>query len=137
MVSCNNDSSKSSSTTHSTTIKAAPADTSASTMNNNTLNAGGDQGMVNDMVDANTKEIAWLQAGINKGSSKDVKDHTSMMLKDHEALAGKVKDLVAKKNITAPPMPDVSNEVIINDKSGKDFDKAWTDNGNRSPKPFG
>jgi putative membrane protein len=130
IVSCNNnDSSKSSSSSDSTTMKTAPAaDTSASTTNSNTtMGAGGDQSIVNDMVDANTKEIAWLKAAISKGTNKDVKEHASMMLKDHEALAVKVKDLVAKKNMTAPPMPDVSNEVTINDKSGKDFDMAWSD----------
>lgn len=26
-----------------------------------------------------------------------------------------------------PSMPDVTNEVSINDKSGKEFDMAWTD----------
>ncbi len=49
------------------------------------------------------------------------------MLKDHETLGAKVKDLIAKKNMTTPPMPDVTNEVTINDKSGKEFDMAWTD----------
>jgi len=91
------------------------------------MNAGGDQGIVNALVDANTKEIAWITAGVNKGSTKECRDHASMMLKDHETLKGKVKDLIAKKNMTSPAMPDVSNEVTINDKSGKDFDKAWTD----------
>ncbi len=104
-----------------------PTDTSGSGMNNTMNAAGGDQGIVNDLVDANTKEIAWITAGVNKGSSKDTKAHASMMLKDHETLAGKVKDLITKNKMTAPSMPDVSNEVTINDKSGNDFDMAWKD----------
>ncbi|GAC1387438.1 MAG: hypothetical protein NVSMB45_17210 [Ginsengibacter sp.] len=127
IISCNDDSSKTSSTTDSTTMKTAAADTSASSMNKDAMNAGGDQGIVNALVDANTKEIAWITAGVNKGSSKETKDHASMMLKDHETLKGKVMDLIAKKNMTTPSMPDVSNEVTINDKSSKDFDMAWTD----------
>ena len=126
IISCNNDSSKTSSTTDSTTMQTAP-DTSAGSMNKDAMNTGGDQGIVNALVDANTKEIAWITAGVNKGSSKEAKDHASMMLKDHETLKGKVVDLIAKKNMTTPVMPDVSNEVTINDKSGKDFDMAWTD----------
>ncbi len=126
IISCNDDSNKTTSSSDSTTVKSASADTSSTAMDNN-MNAGGDQAIVNDLVDANTKEIAWIKAGVSKGSSKATKNHASMMLKDHEALAGKVKALINKKNMTEPPMPDVSNEVTINDKSGKDFDMAWVD----------
>ena len=92
-------------------------------MNNNS----GDQGIINDLVTGNTKEIAWLNAALSKSTNKEIKSHASMMLKDHQGLGTKVQDLITKKNWAAPPTPDTTNEVNINDKSGKDWDKAWAD----------
>jgi len=124
LFSCNGDSSKSSSTTDSSTVKAAPTDTSVNKMNSNN---SGDQDIVNTLVTANTKEIAWINAAISKSSNKEIKSHASMMLKDHQKLGSDVSDLIAKKNFSTPPLPDTTNEVNINDKSGKDWDKAWVD----------
>src|SRR5882757_8592377 len=85
-----------------------------------------EQDFINFAVPANTKEIIWLKAGIAKGS-KEIKDHAKMMLKDHEGLDEKVKAyLTAHSTITAPVV-DTTNTVNINDKTGKDWDKAWAD----------
>ena len=106
------------------TVVATPIDTTAKP---NTM-AGNDQETINYLVTKNTKEIAWLQAAMDKSSSKDIKDHAAMMLKDHKKLDGEVKSYLEKHTaLTMPAKPDVSNEVTINDKKGKDWDNAWLD----------
>ena len=118
---CNSGKSDSTSNSDTTvaTVKPLPADTVNAPANP-------DQASVNYAVTKNTKEVAWLQAGRVKGTSKELKEHAKMMLADHKKLDGEVSALVAKKGWTAPTV-DVSNEVNINDKSGKDWDMAWTD----------
>lgn len=95
---------------------------------NNASMAGNDQESINFLVTKNAKEMAWLQAGVNKSSSKDLKDHAAMMLKDHKKMDAEVKSYLAKHtNLSMPVAPDLTNEVNIDDKKGKEWDKAWLD----------
>jgi putative membrane protein len=73
------------------------------------------------------KEMAWLKAGMAKGTSKEVKQHATMMLKDHEKIGATVKDYLSKHSNITMPSVDTANVVDINDKSGADWDKAWVD----------
>jgi putative membrane protein len=50
-----------------------------------------------------------------------------MMLADHKKMDVDVKKLITKKNWQVPAIGDTANAVNINDKTGKDWDKAWTD----------
>ena len=87
----------------------------------------GEQNFVNYAVPGNTKEIIWLKAGVDKGN-KDIKSHAKMMLKDHQHLDTKVKDYLSTKGTgLSVPSVDTANVVTINDKKGKDWDKAWVD----------
>ena len=107
--------------TDTTGGKMAPATDSSSTMAKNSP----EQDFINIAVPGNTKEIIWLKAGIAKSASKDLKSHARMMLADHEKLDVTVKGYLDKHtNITAPAV-DTTNTVNINDKTGKDWDKAW------------
>ena len=89
-----------------------------------TAAASPEQDFINFAVPANTKEIIWLKAGVDKGS-KEVKQHAAMMLKDHQGLEKKIMAyLESHKNITAPSV-DTMNTVTINDKTSKEWDIAW------------
>ncbi len=120
LCACNNSSNTSSTdstaatTTDTTRTAAAPANT-------------GEQDFLDYAVPANTKEIIWLKAGINHGTSKALKDHARMMLKDHEKLDGTVKNYLSSHSNLHAPTVDTTNVVNINDKKGKDWDMAWTD----------
>lgn len=125
VTSCNSDSSS----------KTTGSDSTASTignMNNNTSpdsskeKSNADQDAINYAVPKNATEIAWLQAGIKMGTSKELKEHARMMLTDHKKLNGEVAALVAKKGWTAPAI-DTANAVNLTEKMGKDWDMAWTD----------
>ncbi len=83
-----------------------------------------EQDFINYAVPGNTNEIIWLKAGVQKGS-KEVKDHASMMLKDHEALGTKVKGYLGGHKDLVMPALDTTNAVNINDKMGADWNKAW------------
>ncbi len=81
---------------------------------------------VSDASSDNTKEIAWIQAGIDHGTSKELKAHAKMMLKDHKALGDQVAGYASKKSIEVPTV-DTTGLASINEKPGKDWDKAWVD----------
>ena len=87
-----------------------------------------EQDFLNYAIPANAKEIIWLKAGIAHGDLKDIKAHASMMLKDHTKLGATVKDFLSKKPAyTMPSLTDTVNTVNITDKTGADWEKAWSD----------
>jgi putative membrane protein len=92
--------------------------------NNNTSNK--DENFVQDVIQSNAKEIAWLNAGIAKGTDKQLKSDAKMMLADHKKMDGELRAYATKKNISMPNI-DTSDVANKNDKSGKDWDKDWAD----------
>lgn len=130
LYACNDD--KTSSTTTNTDTTSAnnspKMDTSTNTTSAmDTETSTPEQEFINYAVPGNTKEIIWLKAGMSKATSKEIKSHAAMMLKDHNNLGAHVKDYMSKKpNLTMPAL-DTANEVNINDKTGADWDKAWAD----------
>jgi putative membrane protein len=119
----NNDKSTTGETTDS--VKSGATDTAPSPPKMEAANA--EQDFINYAVPGNTKEIAWLKAAMARASSKEIKDHASMMLKDHNKLGANVKDYLSKHPNLTMPSVDTANVVNINDKTGADWDKAWTD----------
>lgn len=136
MFSCNSGGSSASSSMSSDSTKgdsssSAMRDSMHSTTDSSssmsmTANSSPEQNFINIAVPANMKEMAWLNAGISKGS-KQIKDDAEKMLKDHKKLGADVQNYLSSKPNLKAPSVDTSNVVTINDKSGKDFDKAWTD----------
>jgi len=87
-------------------------------------NANPEQATIDYMVPDNKKEMAWLMAGISKGTSKEVKDHARKMLADHKKLGQQVADFIKTKNLTEPTV-DTANVVNLTEEKGKEWDKAW------------
>jgi putative membrane protein len=81
---------------------------------------------VTDVIKENKKEIAWLNAGIKYGNSSQLKSDARSMLKDHEKMGQDMMAYANQKSYTVGEV-DTVNVVDINDKSGKDWDKAWAD----------
>ncbi len=108
-------------TTHATT------DTSSATTSTPTASA--EQDFLNYAVPANTKEIMWLKAGVDKGN-KEIKQHSAMMLKDHKKLEASVKGFMAAKPSFAMPAVDTAeaaNALTAVAQTGAAWDKAWAD----------
>jgi putative membrane protein len=81
-------------------------------------------------ANAGMTEVQLGQLAQQKGMAKDVKDYGAMMEKDHTAAGDKLKALAASKNITLPTAVSPEMQKNIDDlqqKSGKDFDKAYID----------
>jgi putative membrane protein len=117
------------SNTSSTDSSAAKTDTATTAQNTQAQQMKSpEQDFVNYAVPANTKEMVWLREGIAKSGNSDIKNHAKMMLKDHQQLDEKVKAYLSTKgtNLNVPAV-DTTNAVNINDKKGKDWDKAWVD----------
>ena len=92
--------------------------------------ANPDSSFVAEVAVANNEEINILQAGIDKGTSKDLKTHARMMLADHKGLKAKLEAYAAKKNY--PISPDDQGKAAkelddMSSKTGKDWDKASAD----------
>ena len=117
------------SNTNSSDTSAARTDTAATAQAEQPKQTKSpEQEFVNYAVPANTTEMVWLREGMNKSGNKDIKSHAKMMLKDHQQLDEKVKTfLTTKGTYLNVPAVDTTNAVNINDKKGKDWDKAWVD----------
>jgi putative membrane protein len=85
-----------------------------------------EQDFVKDAVEMNTKELAWLNAGIAMGTDKELKDHAKMMLADHEAMGQEVSAYASAKGLEMPTV-DTAGEVNINEKKGRDWDRKWAE----------
>lgn len=84
------------------------------------------QDFINYAVPKNAAEIAWLMAAKLTGTSKELKAHADMMLKDHKKLEATVKGYLAKHtNITAP-VADTTGVVNLTEPKGEAWDKAFT-----------
>jgi putative membrane protein len=87
-----------------------------------------DATFVVNAANAGMTEVQLGQLAQQKGMAKDVKEYGAMMEKDHTAAGDKLKALAASKNITMPAAISPEMQKNIDDlqqKSGKDFDKAY------------
>jgi putative membrane protein len=81
---------------------------------------------VQDASTDNTRELAWLQAGVDHGTSRELKAHAKMMIADHKQLADQLAGYASAKGIELPAT-DTAGVASLSEKPGKDWDKAWTD----------
>ena len=82
------------------------------------------------VANANMTEIELSKVAQDKATSQRLKDFASMMVTDHTKAGDQLKQLAATKNITLPANLDGKSQDKLdnlNKKSGKDFDKAYTD----------
>lgn len=81
---------------------------------------------VTDVLESSTKEMAWLKAGINEGTDKEVKSNAQKMLSDHQTLSNELKSYAQNNNISLPDI-DTTDIVDINEKRGVEWDEEWAD----------
>jgi putative membrane protein len=128
MVACGGSNSAGSTENSDSSSATAKTDTMQVAPQPQAGNPSPEQSFINYAVPGNTLEIVWLKAGMTKTANKDIKSHAKMMLKDHEQLDTKVKNYLTKNGSTLNvPAVDTTNAITINDKMGKDWDKAWVD----------
>lgn len=79
----------------------------------------------------NNAELKVLQAGLERGTDKELKSHAKMMMADHKAMGAKVKDYASKKGYVLPQGDDGKSDDVLgklnNNSKGKDWDKAWAE----------
>ncbi len=92
----------------------------------NEIAAGPEQEFINFALPKNSREIVLLNACLAHGTSKELKQHSLMMWKDHKSLEAELKGYVAKHPAIIIPK-DTSTIITITDKTGADWDKAWID----------
>jgi putative membrane protein len=131
---CNNSQSSSQSTTDSSTV-SAKIDTAVQNLKQkaeNMVNEGNpDSNFVVKATIANKEELSILQAGIDNGTSKELKAHARMMLADHKKLGDKVSAYAGSKGYTLPTDDNgkANDELskLNNHNKGSDWDKSWVD----------
>lgn len=101
-----------------TTAMATPSVTDSNKVN---------QDFINYAVPKNAAEIDWLMAAKASGTSRELKAHADMMLRDHKKLEATVKGYLGKHtNITAPAV-DTTGTVNLTEAKGDAWDKAFTE----------
>ena len=85
-----------------------------------------EQDFINYAVPKNTKEIIWLKAGLEKGDEA-IKKQSKRMLKDYTQLGEQIKAWMIKNPTITIPAMDISSEINIKNKIGKDWNTAWVD----------
>ena len=118
------DSTSSMAADHTSTAIATPAASPADSATANAPKGMSDADFVMDVAKGNAGEIKMLQMGVDKGTSKMLKDDAKKMLADHKKLAQQAQDYASKHNITLPA-PDNMDMSDMDSKKGKDWDMAW------------
>jgi putative membrane protein len=87
-------------------------------------------------VTANKVDIGYAQIAEKKSTNPDILEFAKTMQKDHQGVIDQAVALVTKLNVT-PKENSISQKLStdaetmiksLNEKSGKDFDKAYIDN---------
>ncbi len=97
----------------------------------NAMDSNPDSNFVVKAATTNMAELRILQAGLDNGTSKELKAHAKMMMTDHKKLGEGVKAYSAKKGYTLPTTDNgkADDEMAkLNGKTkGADWDKEWVD----------
>ncbi len=75
-------------------------------------------------------EVALGKLALTKTSNAQVKAFAEMMVKDHGKANDELMSIAQTKNITLPSTVDTEHQELmkdLQDKSGRDFDKAYVD----------
>jgi putative membrane protein len=90
-----------------------------------------DSDFVVNATQHNYTEIKLLEAGIAKGTDKEVKANAKAMLAEHKQLGNKIKSIADAKHYPLPADDEGKAkdrmESLDKNAKGKDWDKAWTD----------
>jgi len=81
-------------------------------------------------ADGGLAEVEAGKLGEQKATNQRVKAFATMMVSDHTGANAEVKTLAASRNITLPTAPSEENQkkaAKVNEKTGKEFDKAFMD----------
>lgn len=87
-----------------------------------------DAEVVSGLIAANSEEIKLAELAKKKSANKEVKDIAGMLVKDHTAALGELRDLADKKGLMiAAEDTAASNKAYkdLDDEKGKEFDKEW------------
>jgi putative membrane protein len=86
--------------------------------------------VVEAMVD-NNMDINMIQAGLDRGTDKELKGHAKMMMADHKKLGTEIKAYADKKGYKVPEGDDNKSKEKLDglnkNTKGKEWDKAWVD----------
>lgn len=126
---CSNETTTSTETTTDTTTTLKEG--AENTMENvkDAMNGNQDSDFVVSAIRFNITELRILQAGLDNGTSNEVKSHAKMMIADHKKLGSAIERYSSSKNYSLPPTDEGKGDEEIADLNkknrGADWDKAW------------
>ena len=88
---------------------------------------GRESNFVDDVIEENNEEIAWLNAAIKSGADAELKSNAQHMLADHEKMDTDLKAFAKKKGIEIEEADTTVIILDINENDAKDWDKEWAD----------
>jgi len=87
-----------------------------------------DAQLVVDVVASNYAEVGLAKTAQQKSSNAEIKEIADMLVTDHTALIGRLKDYAGRNNITTPTeiTPDAQKDANdLADAKPDDFNKKW------------
>ena len=84
--------------------------------------------VVSDLIAANSEEIRLADLAKKKSANKEVKDIADMLVKDHTAALGELRDLASRKGLALQAEDTMASNKAYKDLADakpKDFDKDW------------
>jgi len=135
---CNNSTSKSSSANDSSSV-TAQVDTAVNHAERDAKNAANevkdavmgnaDSNFIVKASTDNAMELKVMQAGLSKGTSKELKAHARMMIADHKKLGDKIRAYADKRSFPLPMddngKADDALASLDKNTTGAEWDKAW------------
>ncbi len=106
------------------------SDTSSMNSMSSTPVSKEDADWATDVANSNMTELELSKVAQDKATNDKLKNFASMMVTDHTKAGDALKQIAATKNITLPAtLSDKSQKKLddLNKKTGKDFDKAYSD----------
>jgi putative membrane protein len=82
---------------------------------------------VDDVIEDNNDEIAWLNAAIKSGTDAELKSQAQQMLTDHEKMHSDMKAFAAKHAIEIEEVDTTAVILDINEDDPADWDEEWSD----------
>ena len=107
---------------------SAPADQSGAASAESAMSSAQDQSFFDQAAEGGMAEVEAGQLAHEKGSSNDVKNFATMMVKDHTEANDKLKTIASTHSVTLPTALSPMHQEMktkLSGLSGKDFDKEY------------
>jgi putative membrane protein len=104
-----------------------PYDTTANKNNEKEVLTAREREFVDDAIEDNNEELAWLNAAVKRGTDAELKTHAQHMLADHEKMNTDLRALANTKRVEVEELDTTVIVLDINEDNPAEWDAEWAD----------